>query len=136
MFLSLNFINQLWILFQFLSYFKKDDQRVCLNNGIITRDMKMICPVDASGRFTEEVRDFKGQYIKVSSWLPKNLHCIFNYAIVLRGCMHIKVITCPALSLYAMLLNVQILKFLFYLELKVMTMLYISSKLSLLPHTV
>lgn len=45
-------------------YFGEDDQRVCLHNGIITKDMKMICPVDASGRFTEEVTHFKGMYIK------------------------------------------------------------------------
>ncbi len=25
----------------------------------------VVCPVDASGRFTEDVTDFKGQYVKV-----------------------------------------------------------------------
>ncbi|KAK3103923.1 hypothetical protein FSP39_022930 [Pinctada imbricata] len=45
-------------------YFGEDDYRVCLKYGIITKDMKIICPVDASGKFTEEVPDFKGQYVK------------------------------------------------------------------------
>uniref|UniRef100_A0A1L8DRS7 Isoleucine--tRNA ligase, cytoplasmic n=1 Tax=Nyssomyia neivai TaxID=330878 RepID=A0A1L8DRS7_9DIPT len=45
-------------------YFGEDDYRVCLANGIITRDQEIICPVDASGRFTNEVRDFQGQYVK------------------------------------------------------------------------
>ena len=42
----------------------QDDQRVCLANGIISRDMKMVCPVDPSGRFTAEVADFEGQHVK------------------------------------------------------------------------
>ena len=46
----------------------QDDQRVCMQYGIITKDMDMICPVDASGKFTAEVTHFKGMYIKVS-WL-------------------------------------------------------------------
>ncbi|KAG8225441.1 hypothetical protein J437_LFUL004441 [Ladona fulva] len=45
-------------------YFGEDDYRVCLNAGIITRDQDMICPVDASGKFTEPVADFLGQYVK------------------------------------------------------------------------
>lgn len=35
-----------------------------MENGIITKD-DVICPVDESGRFTEEVTDFAGQYVKV-----------------------------------------------------------------------
>lgn len=45
-------------------YFGEDDYRVCLVNGIITRDMEPICPVDASGKFIEPVKDFLGQYVK------------------------------------------------------------------------
>ncbi|XP_059621937.1 isoleucine--tRNA ligase, cytoplasmic [Phlebotomus argentipes] len=45
-------------------YFGEDDYRVCLANGVITRDQEIICPVDASGRFTAEVKDFVGQYVK------------------------------------------------------------------------
>lgn len=44
-------------------YFGEDDYRVCLNNKLITKSSKVICPVDDSGRFTEEVKDFKGQYV-------------------------------------------------------------------------
>ncbi|XP_075235221.1 isoleucyl-tRNA synthetase [Lycorma delicatula] len=45
-------------------YFGEDDYRVCLNSGVITRDQELICPVDASGRFTEPVADFLGMYVK------------------------------------------------------------------------
>lgn len=45
-------------------YFGEDDYKVCLKYGIITRDMAIICPVDASGKFTSEVTDFKGQHVK------------------------------------------------------------------------
>ncbi|XP_059150471.1 isoleucine--tRNA ligase, cytoplasmic-like [Physella acuta] len=55
-------------------YFGEDDQRVCLANGVITRDMKMVCPVDPSGRFTEEVSDFQGLYVKdADKEIVKNL---------------------------------------------------------------
>jgi isoleucyl-tRNA synthetase len=47
------------------AYFGEDDYRVCLANGVITKDMNIVCPVDPSGRFTEEVTDFKGMYVKV-----------------------------------------------------------------------
>ena len=50
-------------------YFGEDDYRVCLAAGVITKDMDMACPVDASGRFTDPVTDFRGQYVKVGgSW--------------------------------------------------------------------
>uniref|UniRef100_A0A336LLA8 Isoleucine--tRNA ligase, cytoplasmic n=1 Tax=Culicoides sonorensis TaxID=179676 RepID=A0A336LLA8_CULSO len=45
-------------------YFGEDDYRVCLANSVITRDQEIVCPVDASGKFTSEVTDFKGQYVK------------------------------------------------------------------------
>ncbi|KAG1682597.1 Isoleucine--tRNA ligase, cytoplasmic [Nymphon striatum] len=45
-------------------YFGEDDFRICLLNGIITKDMDMICPVDSSGCFMEPVSDFVGQYVK------------------------------------------------------------------------
>ena len=45
--------------------FGEDDFRVCLNFGIIRKGETVVCPVDASGKFTEEVSDFKGQYVKV-----------------------------------------------------------------------
>ncbi|VDM32939.1 unnamed protein product [Hydatigera taeniaeformis] len=45
-------------------YFGEDDFRVCLREGIVTKAMAPVCPVDASGRFTAEVVDFAGQYVK------------------------------------------------------------------------
>lgn len=45
-------------------YFGEDDYRVCLANGVIKRDQEIVCPLDASGKFTKEVPDFEGQYVK------------------------------------------------------------------------
>ncbi|OWA55321.1 Isoleucine--tRNA ligase, cytoplasmic [Hypsibius exemplaris] len=45
-------------------YFGEDDFRVCLAHGIMQRDSPLVCPVDATGCFTDEVSDFKGQYVK------------------------------------------------------------------------
>ncbi|KAH8856573.1 Isoleucine--tRNA ligase, cytoplasmic [Schistosoma japonicum] len=43
---------------------KKDDFRVCLTNGIIRKDTPMICPVNSNGRFTDEIKEFAGMYVK------------------------------------------------------------------------
>ena len=43
----------------------QDDFRVCTQYGVIKRDDKVVCPVDETGCFTDEVADFKGQYVKV-----------------------------------------------------------------------
>lgn len=56
-------------------FFFQDDYRVCLKYGIISRDMKIICPVDASGKFTSDVTDFKGQYVKVIH-IPNMTKCV------------------------------------------------------------
>ena len=45
-------------------YFGEDDYRVCLAAGIIKKDGPMVCPVDASGKFTSEVTDFTGKFVK------------------------------------------------------------------------
>ncbi|KAH0572550.1 Isoleucyl-tRNA synthetase [Spironucleus salmonicida] len=45
-------------------FFGEDDYRVCLLAGIITKDSPIVCPVDESGKFTEEVTHFKGIYVK------------------------------------------------------------------------
>ncbi|RIA79525.1 isoleucyl-tRNA synthetase [Glomus cerebriforme] len=44
--------------------FGEDDYRVCLENKIITEDGFLPCPVDEQGRFTNEVSDFAGIYVK------------------------------------------------------------------------
>ncbi|XP_072438231.1 isoleucine--tRNA ligase, cytoplasmic isoform X2 [Chiloscyllium punctatum] len=45
-------------------YFGADDFRVCVDYGIIQKDSTPVCPVDASGCFTAEVKDFAGLYVK------------------------------------------------------------------------
>lgn len=44
--------------------FGDDDYRVCLSNGIITQKSDIPCPIDPSGRFTSQVRDYQGVYVK------------------------------------------------------------------------
>eukprot|EP00668_Euglena_longa_P014268 GGOE01018247.1.p1 GENE.GGOE01018247.1~~GGOE01018247.1.p1 ORF type:complete len:1070 (+),score=313.51 GGOE01018247.1:91-3300(+) len=44
--------------------FGEDDYRVCLKYGIVKKGQGVVCPIDASGRFTPEITDFAGQYIK------------------------------------------------------------------------
>ena len=44
--------------------FGEDDYRVCIANGVLARGAGVPCPVDAAGRFTDPVTDFKGQYVK------------------------------------------------------------------------
>ena len=36
-----------------------------MDNGIIHKGGKLPCPVDANGKFTEEVKDFAKQHVKV-----------------------------------------------------------------------
>ncbi|XP_069592048.1 isoleucine--tRNA ligase, cytoplasmic isoform X1 [Ranitomeya imitator] len=45
-------------------YFGADDYRVCMDFGIIQKDSVPVCPVNASGCFSEDVADFAGQYVK------------------------------------------------------------------------
>ncbi|KAK0426729.1 hypothetical protein QR680_009868 [Steinernema hermaphroditum] len=45
-------------------YFGEIDYDICLKSGIIRKDTKIICPIDEKGRFTDEVADFAGQYVK------------------------------------------------------------------------
>lgn len=45
-------------------YFGEDDYNIGLANGIITKEMPVVCPVDPSGCFTEEVPDYKGMHVK------------------------------------------------------------------------
>ncbi|KIY92575.1 isoleucyl-tRNA synthetase [Monoraphidium neglectum] len=44
--------------------FGEDDYRVCLAHGVIEKGEGLPCPVDLSGRFTEEVPDFAGKHVK------------------------------------------------------------------------
>lgn len=52
----------------------KVDFQTCLANGIIEKDMKIVCPVDETGRFTAEVPDWNGLHVKEADKLIiKNL---------------------------------------------------------------
>jgi isoleucyl-tRNA synthetase len=43
--------------------FGVEDYKVCLKNGLIKPDNPPV-PLDASGRFNDQVPDFKGVYVK------------------------------------------------------------------------
>ncbi|KAG9119815.1 isoleucine--tRNA ligase, partial [Ceratobasidium sp. 392] len=46
--------------------FGEDDHRVALAHGIVRNDEMPPCPIDDAGRFTKEVPDFEGQYVKTA----------------------------------------------------------------------
>ena len=55
-----------------------------MDNGIIRRGGKLPCPIDANGRFTEEVQDFSSQHVKVGRiFLYRILHmkCYVNWQV-------------------------------------------------------
>lgn len=64
--------------------FGEDDYRVCLAAGIIQKDgTGLICPVDDSGLFSDEVTDFKGVHVKtadkdIKELLKKKGSLVFN----------------------------------------------------------
>lgn len=45
-------------------FFGEDDYRVCMANGIISKDGELACPIDPAGRFIDPVTDFTGLYVK------------------------------------------------------------------------
>ncbi|KAI6175374.1 Isoleucine--tRNA ligase, cytoplasmic [Aphelenchoides bicaudatus] len=45
-------------------YFGEIDYQTCLANEIVKKDSRIVCPVDETGCFTEEVTDYKGMYVK------------------------------------------------------------------------
>lgn len=44
--------------------FGEDDYNVCIAAGIIKKGEKLVCPIDANGRFTSQVPEFEGQFVK------------------------------------------------------------------------
>ena len=48
--------------------FGEDDHRVALAHGVVEPDEMPPCPIDETGKFTSEVPDFVGQYVKVGSF--------------------------------------------------------------------
>lgn len=64
-------------------YFGEDDYRCCLEAGVVTKEQKIVCPVDSCGRFVEPVRDFLGMYVKdadkeIIKYLKANKKLIVN----------------------------------------------------------
>ena len=49
--------------------FGEDDYRICLANQVFQKNEAVLCPVDESGLFTEEVADYAGIYVKVCQHL-------------------------------------------------------------------
>ncbi|THH16247.1 hypothetical protein EW146_g4367 [Bondarzewia mesenterica] len=46
--------------------FGDDDHRIAIANGVLRPDEMPPCPIDDSGRFTNEVPEFAGQYVKAA----------------------------------------------------------------------
>ncbi|KAG0224807.1 isoleucine--tRNA ligase [Actinomortierella wolfii] len=44
--------------------FGEDDYRVCIEHGVITADGHCPCPVNESGKYFDEIVDYKGMYVK------------------------------------------------------------------------
>lgn len=44
--------------------FGEDDYRVCIDHHIVTGETDLPCPIDASGNFTAEIRDYQGVNVK------------------------------------------------------------------------
>lgn len=44
--------------------FGEDDFRVCMENGIIVKGGKVVCPLDKDGCFNDQVPDYKGKHVK------------------------------------------------------------------------
>ena len=51
--------------------FGEDDLRACIRYGVVLKGESVVCPVDYSGRFTDEVTDFSGQYVKVGASITR-----------------------------------------------------------------
>lgn len=45
--------------------FGEDDHRICIAHGVLEPDDMPPCPIDETGKFTDAVTDFAGQYVKV-----------------------------------------------------------------------
>ena len=44
--------------------FGEEDYKVCLAHGVIQKGESLVCPLDANGRFTDEVPEFAGRFVK------------------------------------------------------------------------
>jgi isoleucyl-tRNA synthetase len=60
--------------------FGEDDHRICIENGVFRQDEMPPCPIDDAGKFTSEVPDFAGQYVKV--WNQQVAFFFFRFLIM------------------------------------------------------
>ena len=44
--------------------FGEEDYKVCLAHGVIKKGESLVCPLDANGRFTNEVKEYEGKFVK------------------------------------------------------------------------
>jgi len=44
--------------------FGEEDYKACISNGVVRKGQKLVCPLDANGRFTDEVPEFQGRFVK------------------------------------------------------------------------
>ena len=64
--------------------FGEDDLRVCKACGIIKKEESPPCPIDAEGRFTDEVPDFAKQFFKVSATVVGEYGYVVMVIVVLK----------------------------------------------------
>jgi isoleucyl-tRNA synthetase len=65
--------------------FGEDDHRIALAYDVIGEDEMPPCPIDDAGRFTSEVPDFAGQYVKVSMYdIVDDVHGLIQSALITR----------------------------------------------------
>jgi isoleucyl-tRNA synthetase len=66
--------------------FGEDDHRIALAYDVIGEDEMPPCPIDDAGRFTSEVPDFAGQYVKVSLLydIVDGVHGLIQLALITR----------------------------------------------------
>lgn len=44
--------------------FGEEDYKACIANGVVRKGEALVCPLDANGRFTSEVPEFEGKFVK------------------------------------------------------------------------
>ena len=44
--------------------FGEEDYKACIAHGVVKKGEALVCPIDANGRFTDEVPEFKGRGVK------------------------------------------------------------------------
>ena len=67
--------------------FGEDDHRIALAYEVIEADEMPPCPIDDAGRFTSDVPDFAGQYVKVRCrTLHPTIYAVLIHLFISPGC--------------------------------------------------